>query len=788
MPSLSNRNFPRIALSLLTLCLSQVLCGADSDCLCPCNEAATEQDIRVFGGMPRSLDDVETLAVLDNQAFIVGYDTERRVPVWVAYFLDSCPSDCRITGGETAWFQVDERVTASSPTSFNAADTGLERGQLAPNAAIARCYGPDAQRKTFLMSNIAPQEPELNSGPWKRLEQDVLGSWARRGKGVWVITGTAYEQEEERVVLDGFSNEACPAIPDYFYKILVAPGPEDIVSLAYLMPRTVLQETPHSDFVTSIDRIEELTSLDFLWKLDDSVEKRLESSSGISSATIDTSFATSSIYGELVDTGSSVEVRGTLRQALSDTSKSFLERFAAPISTIVTALTAAIGGLIALSRWLHDRRLAREQEARHYRSLREQADLRLRQQRSSAAASLIKDITNVNAANQPWYAMALSLYPEETASLLVAMLGQSEEEASRNAYRALSSLGLNAISELARANRVSVLLCAEQGEETDWTVESPYSPEEAERLLVLTKRLIKLALLNASTSELAELSLRGVSLEGINLGSADLSAVNLAGVNLDKSVLTNARLISANLTNTSLEGTSLSGANLRHAKLDRARGAAQLKAVRAVGCSFKDVYLSGANLSGAHLESAAFVGANLQRSNVTKARFTGALFRNSQMGGIVGRGVQFGEARLLKTRLPNAALPGVNVSRSRISDCQLTGLSSIGMIAHNTVFEDCDLGGADIRKSDLSHATFKKCNLGGAKLTGSNLCSTIFEDCIFSGASLDAIADFTAHFVGTNVRMNRPVTIDNTVILQAEFGRLSREFREELFEDQGISN
>ena len=54
--------------------------------------------------------------------------------------------------------------------------SGYDRGHMAPNYAIDTVFGERAHKQTFLMSNIVPQRPELNQGPWKEIEQVVANS------------------------------------------------------------------------------------------------------------------------------------------------------------------------------------------------------------------------------------------------------------------------------------------------------------------------------------------------------------------------------------------------------------------------------------------------------------------------------------------------------------------------------------------------------------------------------------------------------------------------------------
>lgn len=55
------------------------------------------------------------------------------------------------------------------------AKTGYDQGHMAPAADFA--WNQDASNTTFVMSNIAPQTPNLNRDSWKRLE-DKVRKWA----------------------------------------------------------------------------------------------------------------------------------------------------------------------------------------------------------------------------------------------------------------------------------------------------------------------------------------------------------------------------------------------------------------------------------------------------------------------------------------------------------------------------------------------------------------------------------------------------------------------------------
>lgn len=143
-----------------------------------------------YAGLPRPNGYPHTILVLINRGFISGYDEQRKNPVWVAYRLFNFTR--HTIGPRPSKFLTDDR-TKAKVRSDDYTNSGYDRGHMAPNSAIAQCYGDDAQRETFLLSNIVPQRPALNQQFWRLLEERVETTYAARLEEVWVTTGPIYD-------------------------------------------------------------------------------------------------------------------------------------------------------------------------------------------------------------------------------------------------------------------------------------------------------------------------------------------------------------------------------------------------------------------------------------------------------------------------------------------------------------------------------------------------------------------------------------------------------------------
>ncbi|MGH2670926.1 MAG: DNA/RNA non-specific endonuclease, partial [bacterium] len=206
--------------------------------------------------------------VLSNPGFRVGYSEERRQPLWVAYRAASLKGTPRI--GPRPRFSIDAR-TRAGVSSFEYNGSRYTRGHLAPNFLIGKLYGPDAQRATFLMSNIAPQKARLNQLVWERLEAAEADVVAPRAGELWVVTGPVFDAQPAKL-------KSGIAVPAAFYRIwLDTRDGGALAALAFVVPQDVCGTEPLAQFLASVDDVERATGLDFFHELADGPERALES-------------------------------------------------------------------------------------------------------------------------------------------------------------------------------------------------------------------------------------------------------------------------------------------------------------------------------------------------------------------------------------------------------------------------------------------------------------------------------------------------------------------------------
>ena len=213
------------------------------------------------------------LLIRRNQ-YVLSYNESRGTPNWVSYELDA-----RQFGGEDRCncFTADPNLPADKQIlTADYTNGGFDRGHMTRSADRTKANGDNAT--TFYLTNVVPQQADLNQGVWAQFE-NALADSAQGGRAVYIITGPLYSASHGLTFL---KNEGKVAIPDSTWKIALI-GPADggnpftraslqswndlagVTILAVNMPNVAgVRNDPWSKYLTSVHRIEKSTGYDFL--------------------------------------------------------------------------------------------------------------------------------------------------------------------------------------------------------------------------------------------------------------------------------------------------------------------------------------------------------------------------------------------------------------------------------------------------------------------------------------------------------------------------------------------
>lgn len=116
------------------------------------------------------------------------------------------------------------------------------------------------------MTNICPQNGNLNQHDWKYLEE-ACREWAKRYGQIYIVAGPIYYSNRYKTV-----GERQVAVPDAFFKVVLRIGQslEDTKSIGFIYSN---QAGHHNMkyYAHAVDEVERITGLDFFYQLDDEV-------------------------------------------------------------------------------------------------------------------------------------------------------------------------------------------------------------------------------------------------------------------------------------------------------------------------------------------------------------------------------------------------------------------------------------------------------------------------------------------------------------------------------------
>lgn len=202
--------------------------------------------------------------IVKHKYYTLSYNEKAEQAEWLAYELKKeyvTNSDFK-----RPYFIEDPKVKTTSADWRNYKNSGYDKGHLCPAGDMQ--FDKSAYNDTFYTSNISPQNHDFNAGFWNRLEQKIR-YWAVRYDGVYVVTGGVFKNSTKTIGREKV------IVPDSFYKIVLNRTNGNYKMIAFLVPNEP-SEKPLYSFVVSVDRIEELTGIDFFPKLDDKLENSLE--------------------------------------------------------------------------------------------------------------------------------------------------------------------------------------------------------------------------------------------------------------------------------------------------------------------------------------------------------------------------------------------------------------------------------------------------------------------------------------------------------------------------------
>jgi len=202
--------------------------------------------------------------VIHHMGYTLSYNETYEQANWVAYELTE--HETNRLYDRTDMFLIDPNVRSGTATDADYKKSGYDRGHLAPAADMG--WSATTMAESFYYSNMSPQLPGFNRGVWKRLEE-LVRAWAVESDAIFVVTGPVLSSGLNFI---GWNQVA---VPKYYYKVILDYRKPDIKAIGFILPNAS-SGAPLQDFAVSIDKVEQITGIDFFHLLPDNQENILE--------------------------------------------------------------------------------------------------------------------------------------------------------------------------------------------------------------------------------------------------------------------------------------------------------------------------------------------------------------------------------------------------------------------------------------------------------------------------------------------------------------------------------
>lgn len=218
-------------------------CGADCQ-QCQCGPIMTVHAEQLPAGAPC------TNYLLVGRLYAVSLDPETRLATWCAYRVTSTSGDTR-NAIERRWINLLPDVTLKASDYSGPL---YDLGHLAPLAALKN--SPHAFELNAMV-NVAPQTPDLNRGPWVKIET-LARELADAHETADVVVGPLYERPMPP--LPAAPAERSHRVPSAYWAVIFPEGAE---ARAFIVDQACGRADPLSKFAVSVAAVSKRSGLTF---------------------------------------------------------------------------------------------------------------------------------------------------------------------------------------------------------------------------------------------------------------------------------------------------------------------------------------------------------------------------------------------------------------------------------------------------------------------------------------------------------------------------------------------
>ena len=203
--------------------------------------------------------------IVCHTGYTASYNHTTLCPDWVAWELTANEANGQLDGQYS--FSRDPDVDFPKASREDYSHSGWDKGHMAPRADMK--WSRKALEESYYFTNICPQDHEMNSQAWRKIEEMTRRVARQRGT-VWVVCGPIYDSTDHRQI-----GVAGVHVPDRFFKALAINISSKYHSIGFLISNDHQDGSPQR-YAVSVDSVETVIGRNLFSTLPEEAEQTFD--------------------------------------------------------------------------------------------------------------------------------------------------------------------------------------------------------------------------------------------------------------------------------------------------------------------------------------------------------------------------------------------------------------------------------------------------------------------------------------------------------------------------------
>lgn len=199
--------------------------------------------------------------IVVHLGYTASYNHQTLLPDWVAWELTA--DEVSGTYDFQCSFSRDPDVEFPKASREDYSHSGWDKGHMAPRADMR--WSEQSLMESYYFTNICPQDHDMNSGAWRKIEE-LTRRLARHYGAVYVVCGPIVGTGRH-----GTIGKAGVLVPDAYFKALAVSTSTGYATVAFVVDNSRQDGSPRR-YAVSVDSVESLIGRDLFPQLPEEAE------------------------------------------------------------------------------------------------------------------------------------------------------------------------------------------------------------------------------------------------------------------------------------------------------------------------------------------------------------------------------------------------------------------------------------------------------------------------------------------------------------------------------------